>query len=230
MRKLRFKHNTTGQTAFDYIGRVSYRAEIAVSERSDTDDCKPISIHTARSYVNDRPDAFMFMMADTGARGFETGQNGESILLDFRAFFEEYAARHPDTAEADLSLLTSVPYPYRPWYFHGAGISQEPVLRRVADTFQVRFWNEIETPAALCCVGSRAKDLQPVLERMCADIRCSAALKVFQMEPGDIYVIDNHRVGHGRYGFLGSVVRDAVRQNSSRLAYSLHVQHFEGVR
>lgn len=222
MAKLSFKYKFTDNEVMQYVGNVSVKRNIAKAERMDTNDHEPITVHTARSYARVRPSYFAILMADAGFLDVEPGKSGESLLSRWQDVFAEYARRY-STAQQDLQLLLTTPVGYRPWYYTDGPVTTEPMLRRRADgSWAMRYWNQ--APETLASLVGTDSELARVVQRLDAVANDEAVMMEFQMEPGEMYVIDNALVGHARRGFVDERVVDGSIRPNPRQLYSLHLE------
>jgi alpha-ketoglutarate-dependent taurine dioxygenase len=222
MEKLSFKYKFTDSRVMQYVGNVSVKRNIAKAERMDTNDHEPITVHTARSYAHVRPDYFALLMADAGLVDVEPGNRGESLLSRWEDVFAAYARRHASAAQ-DIELLLDTPVSYRPWYYAEGPVTTEPMLQRRQDgSLAIRYWNQ--APETLAKLLGEESELVRVVRQLDVIANDQEVMMEFQMERGEMYVIDNALVGHARRGFVDEkLVGDSVLHNSRQL-YSLHLQ------
>ncbi len=183
-----------------------------------THRCGPLRLHTARAAYKGRPQdtsrLFMMLMADPGQRSDAT--SGRSMFSRLAEAIDWLRSTIDDEREVaailetlrTTSISTEDPYPDIP--------EVTPILSgAVGGVMRFRYWEHIlehakSTPASYA------------LSRF--DEALTRARFEYSLKNGDLVLLDNHRVAHGRRAFPGWV-RDAHgrKKVSSRLLYNLHV-------
>ena len=220
MSKLAFKHKFSDDPIFRYVGNVSLKHQLAKQERMDTNDHEALTVHTARSYCPVRPRYFALLMADAGWIDFESGKNGETVLVQWERVFAAYQRQY-DSYRNDFDLLARESLSYRPWYYPEGDVASEPLVRLRADgKLAVRYWQHMSSFLAKSTVSPH---LQEILLRIDKLSNSPENQLVFQMRSGDAYVIDNELIAHGRRYFVGEKSEGSETRFSSRQIYSVHV-------
>jgi len=202
--------------AFGYIGDVRLMTDIEAGRRRPTQDRAEVRMHTARSFAVNRPRYFVLLMADPGRRT-ERGQSGESVYTSIDHACAALHRRFPDTAAEDLEVLASTPVP---WTLPHApeNAARTPVLQSTSPrTF--RYWQGIADDIPAEAADSR---LAAALTRLDQVINDPAVQAELVAEAGDLVLLDNDRVAHGRRPFP-AFMDDAGTVPSTRQVYSVHV-------
>lgn len=159
-----------------------------------------LPIHTARSWLVPPPRFFSMLMIDPGDQ--RDGYSGASHILRFREVFRLFADAHGPRYPRILELLMSTPLampakkvmepaPEAPVVFsmgtddaHDLGLRYRADIEELASTRLADTPDSEEFKAALRCLGE-------------AIVSCTER-HVFQMQRGDLIIVDNRRCGHGR--------------------------------
>lgn len=187
------------------LNRVRYRPDDKNSLHGLGDILPP---HSARNW-SVRPHRYFAMyLLDPGFRGLPLGQNGETRLVWWRDVLLEARRRYPETFDEDFDLLMST----------NVNISANNVIEETAnspllyplddalDPFDVgvRLKADILNKIVSChtTLGERYTRYFSALERIVLTSQLPEVSLCFPMEAGDLLVIDNRRIGHGRFDFL----------------------------
>lgn len=175
------------------------RAEAAPSNLAYTD--RGLQVHTDNPYRDPVPTLQLLACLENAAAG------GESVVVDGFAVARRLAAEDPDA----FRCLARYParFAYAPVARDGvAGVrlgARRPMLELGPDgeLIAVRFNNRSMAP--LCDVPFDAMDGYYAAYRRFAALLGDPAFEVrFTLAPGDLFVVDNTRVLHGRTGFAGA--------------------------
>ncbi|MEU6073966.1 TauD/TfdA family dioxygenase [Micromonospora sp. NPDC047074] len=204
-----------------WVTRVWYRSELPEdAERAYTQGATKLDPHTARAAAPVQPRMLMMLMADPGVRLADTeidnGQSQFARLDDAVAWLRDnHGAKRAAEVLSTLSrvpISTEEPYPDVPVV--------APILRVRGDgEWQLRYWEGIREHAAN---GETADQVVGAL----ADLDAALAAVRFEtvLDAGDLVLLDNDRVTHGRRAFPAwTTGPDGTRVPSSRLIYNLHV-------
>jgi gamma-butyrobetaine dioxygenase len=147
----------------------------------------PLPVHTDQPYRDPVPGFRLLHCLDTA------GQGGESILVDGMAAAEHLRARDADV----FATLCQVPVWFR---FQNAAVdfSVERTLLEMDPHGQFRAicYNDRHI-APLPLKGPQLKKFYPALRRLAAVVSEPARQVVYQLQPGDLVLVDNTRILHG---------------------------------
>lgn len=213
-------------SADDYVQEVRIRPDISPAERLSTEREGEFKPHTAKSWGITRPELFGLLMIDPGWRDLPFGNNGESILVRWREVFLEMSTRFPKNYQEDWNLLKGTNVTFTATHLKDPP-ANEPLITELSSPFDV---------------GVRYKEnMTDVIEKMLPNLpngeryyqailrfeevaRTTTARYEFPLETGDLYIVDNRRVGHARRPF------DAYRINldgqlvfNPRFAVNIHI-------
>jgi alpha-ketoglutarate-dependent taurine dioxygenase len=206
-----------------WVTRVYYRTDLPDGqERPYTQGAARLELHTARAAAFEQPRLFMMLMADPG-RPDDRPDHGQSRFarLDdaIRALAESHGrarcAQILDVLE-NRPISTYEPYPDVP--------RVDPILSTLPDGRRMlRYWEGIRDHAA----ADAARDphdgdtlLRALLD---FDDALDAVTIETELASGDLVLLDNHRVAHGRRAFAAYVaLPDGTSVPSTRLIYNLH--------
>jgi phosphoenolpyruvate phosphomutase len=195
-------YNLDEKSIHPKLNRVRYRPTDLYSLHGRAGDLPP---HSARSWSINRNKYFAMYMLDPGLRGLPSGQNGETRLVWWQDVLLEMQRRNPESFVEDLVLLMET----------NIKIPANNVVEDVSDTPLIFSLNQSDGELDL---GIRMK--ADILEKIVrlrdrlgdsysrylyALTRLVEATQVpeislqFLMEAGDLLIIDNLRLGHGRY-------------------------------
>lgn len=181
----------------DIINRVCFRngkAEFGFQAEG------PLPIHTARSWRMPPPSLFCMLMIDKGDQ--RQGFSGASHLLRFRDVLIWLNETRGSSYEQSICQLTNTnitlpakkvpePAPLAPIVFSLG--SHDPF------DLGIRFRADIEEVAKpQLSTLSESSNYWEALSHLVGAVKTCGALYEFQMEPGDLVVVDNRRFGHGR--------------------------------
>lgn len=197
-----YRANSDG-SADDFTQEVRIRVDIPLEERLSTERDGELKPHTAKSWAITRPELFGLLMIDPGWRDQSQGNNGESILVRWRETFSKMSERFPDSYQEDWKLLKSTSIAFTAMHLLDRP-ANEPLVTELFSHFDI---------------GVRYKEnMLSVIEKLIPNIpngdryyqavarfdevaRTIATRFEFPMEPGDLYFVDNRRIGHARRPF-----------------------------
>jgi alpha-ketoglutarate-dependent taurine dioxygenase len=125
------------------------------------------------------------------------GQGGESLFVDGLAAAERIRAHDPDA----FSNLSQIPILYR---FQDAGVdlASERTMLEVDTLGQFRAIHyDDHSIAPLPFKGSRLKKYYAAYRELAELLRDPARAVVYRLQPGDLVLLDNSRILHGRTAF-----------------------------
>jgi alpha-ketoglutarate-dependent taurine dioxygenase len=206
-----------------WVTRVYYRTDLPEGqERPYTQGAARLEFHTARAAAAEQPRLFMMLMADPGQHD-DRPDHGQSRFARLDDAIRALVASHGAQRCAEiLDLLesrpisTHEPYPDVPRV--GPILSGLPDGRRM-----LRYWEGIQDHAT--ADAAQNPDDGDVLLRALLDFdeALNASAIETELERGDLVLLDNHRVAHGRRAFAAYVtLPDGTLTPSTRLIYNLH--------
>lgn len=205
------------------LNRVRYRAPETRKTFSAHYVDGALAMHCARAWTDPRPARFAMFMVDSGWRHLPAGQNGESLFVrwhdlllnnsdntEFQAHLQILKERSIQFGSTNVvEPLSSLPLVY--------------ALPNAADEFDfgVRLKQDL-----LKVMGDRTGE-EAVDERYLDALRAlieqaqSPANQIqFEMQTGDVVIVDNERVAHGRIGMVGEMQVDGRREFNPREIWS----------
>ena len=179
-----------------------------------------LPLHTAGANEPAEPRLHMMLMMDAGARRPDAdGNTGQSLISRVDDAIDDLVRNHPEKAEEYVAALLHTPVttdfvPHLP-------PRSEPFLRRSPDgTWAFRYWIDMQRYARRD--GWRG-DRFDALEAF--DAALNAARIEISLRPGDMVVVDNHRVAHGRMPFPREQIDGGGQRGpSTRRVYNVHVE------
>ena len=195
---------TGGSTINELIGDVRYRPDIPESLRLPTQSCGPLTFHTARACSAVRPSIFVMWKVCQGWDPVQEGLSGRSLFLTWDTVvpaFIDAATAHNE----DLTLLTQTKVSYRPKYMREPP-AHEPLLNDAGDgRWFARYWEGIAGRNHPTIETSNANRYMKALKHFDDFIHSSECpITECALQTGDVAIMDNRRVAHGRRAFLGS--------------------------
>jgi hypothetical protein len=181
----------------DYINRVCFeneKAEFGFQAEG------PLAPHTARSWRMPPPALFSMLMVDKGDQ--RPDYSGASRLLRFRDSLswlkETQGSAYPDVISQLSDIRVALPAkkvpeppPLAPIVFSlGSPDLCDLGIRFRTDIKDVLEPQLLALPQASQCMGA--------LSRLVYAVNNCGACYEFQMEPGDLLIVDNRRFAHGR--------------------------------
>jgi|GEM_PF-439339 len=218
------RRGTSPTSASQYVGDVRLRPDLAESDRLPTQLSGPLPLHSARSFEQKRPRYMFMLMLDPGWESQDGSPAGESRLLRWRDAVEEFRKRCPETAEADLRLLTGTQVAYKPWYVTDPP-AIEPLLSARGNDWTARYWDDIAAQIETTEVyAGDAKPYRDAVRRFDAVVQSNDSIIRFRLAPNDVVIFDNTRVAHGRDSFPDVRTNDdsTIEWNTRRL-WTVHV-------
>ncbi|RZU15989.1 TfdA family taurine catabolism dioxygenase TauD [Kribbella rubisoli] len=178
------------------VHRVRFDPEAAARRELHALD-GPLAAHSAQSLREPRPPYFAMLMVHQGWQDGCPGENGESVLVEWRRAFEALAHRHADRFAGWMeTLMGEVPFPdgsakalvYRlpdPASEYDLGVRLKYEL--------LDHWRTIPTNQA-----RRAEEALTALLAAAATVEHEV-----QLSSGECVIVDNNRWGHGRRSVRG---------------------------
>jgi hypothetical protein len=165
--------------------------------------------HSARAWSDPRPSYFAMLMVDPGWRRPSGEQSGHSLFVRWRDLFHRLARRDGLTFERHFSRLTGTSLRF------GTDNVDEPVsdlplcyeLADMADDFDrgVRLKQRMQSKLwEIRDSIPNFEEYRLAVEYLVANANQDAHQIVFPLEAGDMIILDNDRVAHGRLPFVGA--------------------------
>lgn len=185
--------------------------------------------HSARSWCDPRPSFFAMLMADPGWRDAPPGERGESVVLRWEYLFGALAERDGVVFQEHFDRLSGTPVTFQANNVREE-LSNLPLCYQLADSrgqydLGVRLKQDIgekiyQYQEQIPNFGDYCKSLNYLLEASADD----AFLACFPMERGDLILMDNHRIAHGRKPIVGEYVVDGEARVNNRELWSVTVR------
>ncbi|MEY9848331.1 hypothetical protein ABH940_005432 [Streptacidiphilus sp. BW17] len=162
----------------------------------------PLTAHSGRAFAKVRP-AYTAMLMTTAGWPGTPGQAGESIAVLWSDAIARHRELHPDHAADDLALLTGTPITITTTHVTSE-LSNLPLLypltdSRGPDDLGARFSLVIRDQLPAMGLDTETEQRYgAALERFAAAANDPAARHVHLLAPGQLLIVDNNRVGHGR--------------------------------
>jgi alpha-ketoglutarate-dependent taurine dioxygenase len=211
------------EDTMSWVTRVYYRTDLPDGqERPYTQGAARLELHTARAAAAEQPRLFMMLMADPGQPD-DRPDHGQSRFARLDDAIRALEASHgAERCAQILSLLedraisTHEPYPDVP--------RLDPILSRLPDGRRMmRYWEGIADHAAADAAQDPEGGDAMLRALLDFDEALNATAVETELERGDLVLLDNHRVAHGRRAFAAYVtLPDGTLTPSTRLIYNLH--------
>ncbi|MBA3774276.1 MAG: TauD/TfdA family dioxygenase [Ramlibacter sp.] len=219
----------------EYIGVVRYEPPAEGDKQPPTKGASALPFHTARAYVRVRPSHFFMLMVNGGAPG-PAGCRGESQLVRWDNLLQEFRQLHPEHAEADIKLLSTFPVSYKPDYVKEEASVDPLISSSPSGEITVRYWEYAFAKLAGSTDIQQRKGGPQFLDALSRfDSVLTAPFCRYEtvLTAGQLVVIDNRRIAHGRRGF-SPIVSDASGRPTPnpREMWTMHVEerpHVENV-
>lgn len=205
------------------LNRVRYRApEIRRTFSAHYID-GPLFLHVARAWTDPRPSMFAMYMVDAGWRHLPSGQNGESLFVRWHDLLLN--KRDDEEFQAHLRILKERQVEF------GSTNVEEPLstlplvypLSDAADEFDygVRLKQDLlDVMRARTGEAAVNEKYLAALQSLVEESRRDVNQIRFEMQSGDVVIVDNHRVAHGRAGMVGEAEVDGRRVFNPREIWS----------
>lgn len=186
------------------INRVQYQ-DRATKDKRFHEMGGPLYAHSARSWSRVRPSYFAMLMINPGWTDNEPGQNGESIMVPWKDVLESLESDNALQFSRDFNLLKETPIQFYANHVQEE-ISDLPVLYLLPDTkgkLDLGARLKVDLIQKLRESGTPpSEDYLAALGRFRAAADLPSNRAVYQMQPGDLVLIDNNRFGHGRLSVI----------------------------
>lgn len=217
---------TSSNLAEDFVGVVQIRPDISEQDRLSTEKGGELKPHTAKSWGLIRPHYFGLLMVDPGWTDMQPGLNGESILVRWQDVIKEMQRLHPQTFAEDYRLLTQTNVRFTATHLKD-DIADMPIIFPIdsAEDLGVRYKENMVVVLSRLApeIPNGRRFLEAVLRFDQTARNCDLRWE-FAMAPGDLYVIDNRRVGHARRDFVPfRLDSQGQTQYNPRLLYNIHI-------
>ncbi len=205
-----------------YLGKVKNTLTASGDAPMPTQGHGPINMHTARSYSSIRPDYFALLAKNEGFP-LVSAQTSFVALADA---IEEFKRREGETWPSSLDLLSSVKVLYGPKHVK-EGVCDVPILERMEDgTYVFRYWEEIMSGLESTVISASDRPhFVAILERFNRIVNSPDLALQHLLKNGEMILIDNRRVAHGRTGFTPYLSSDLGEKIfNPRELISMHLQ------
>jgi alpha-ketoglutarate-dependent taurine dioxygenase len=190
------------------INRVKYKPKGQYTRKSVHYQEGELRPHSARSWRTPRPAYFAMLMVDPGWRDTPEGERGESLVLHWRHLFTRLAERDGETFTRHFERLTGTPI-----RFAANNVREEyadlPLcypLSDAADAYDVGVRLKQDITQKLLDLKGDIEDFDgyaEAVEYLVANAADHGMQACFPMDSGDLLIIDNNRVAHGRRKITG---------------------------
>ncbi len=223
------KINAQGNELVDYIGDVRVRLDIESNHRMPTQSSGYVQLHSARAYANLRTRIFCMLKVHIGLDG--PNKKGESIFIVWNEFIKDYVGKYQALGIQDIDVIMNTPVnamldSYAKYYSE-KDISNEPLIKVNKDgIYSVRYWVDMIKTVENYVKQNGFSGSQRYLEAM---LRFDKAVQNYHgivkyfMEQGDLVVLNNSKIAHGRLPFLESKTVQGAIVVSSRQIYNMHL-------
>lgn len=200
---------------FNWVGDVRFYDWLSPAERRPTEDGIAIAAHTARSLVAKAPRLFMMLLAEPSPNG-RPGNRGESLLVRLEDAIAWLQTVYPnDEVEEALHVLRESPLTVS----SPSGPIETYILESTTNGDRLRYWLNIESDVRAS--GSAA--LLSAWTKLDGALRSPEVAEIIDLERGDLIILDNYRVAHGRCEFPRWEADNRQVIASRRRLFSLHV-------
>lgn len=165
--------------------------------------------HSARSWRTPRPAYFAMLMVEPGWRDTPAGQRGESLVLSWRHLFARLAERDGETFTRHFERLTGTPI-----RFAANNVREEnsdlPLcypLPDAADGYDVGVRLKQDITQKLPELAGEIAEFDAyaaAVDYLVTNAADPAFQACFPMVSGDLLLIDNNRMAHGRRNIVGT--------------------------
>lgn len=219
-------YRAAGNSADDYVQEVRIKPDISPEDRLATERDGELKPHTAHSWGIVRPQAFGLLMIDPGWRNQPPGNNGESVLVRWRDIFLEMSERFPNTYEEDWMVLKSTNILFTAAHLPDPP-ANEPIIAELGSTFDigVRYKeNMLSVIEKLIPEIPNGETYYQAFSRFDQVVQTTVSRYEFPMESGDLYLVDNRRVGHARKPFESQRMSSETQPvYNPRLLLNIHI-------
>ncbi len=223
-------YRTVADSANGYIQEVRIRPDISPEERLATERDGELKPHTAHSWGLVRPQVFGLLMIDPGWRNQPPGNNGESILVRWKDIFLEMAERFPNSYEEDWAVLKSTNILFTAAHLQDSP-ANEPIIVELGSKYDigVRYKeNMLSVIERLIHQIPNGERYYQALLRFDEVAQTTSSRYEFPMEAGDLYLVDNRRVGHARRSFEAQrISSDTQPVYNPRFLFNIHILNLQ---
>jgi alpha-ketoglutarate-dependent taurine dioxygenase len=206
---------TRGRTfrdgVFNWVGDVRFYDWLSPAERRPTQDSTAIAPHTARSSAAKPPRLFMMLVAEPSPCS-----RGESVLVRLEDVIAWLRTVYPnDEVTEALRVLRESPLTVS----SPSGPIETHILESATDGDRLRYWLDVESDVR----SSGSAALLSAWTKLDGALRSPEVAEIIDLEAGDLIVLDNYRVAHGRCEFPRWEAGNRQVIASRRRLFSLHV-------
>ena len=190
------------------INRVKYKPKGQYVRKSVHYSEGELRPHSARSWRTPRPAYFAMLMVEPGWRDTPEGERGESLVLSWRNLFSLLAERDGEVFARHFERLVGTPI-----RFAANNVREEfadmPLcypLPDAADRYDVGVRLKQDLTQKLLDLKDEIPNFdgyQDAVEYLTANAAEHSFQACFPMDAGDLLVIDNNRIAHGRRKIIG---------------------------
>jgi hypothetical protein len=188
----------------------------------------PLPVHSARSWSKIRPALFAMLMVHPGWLDQPRNHNGETVLVRWRDVIRVLREAEPLARCKDFKLLSQTPLPYMANNVREA-ISDLPLIYPLPDAEDECDWGvriKYDLTSKLETVPMEGVDraaYRHALVRFLELANQPLLQCCFQLQAGELVLIDNHRWGHGRRAFVTDRESQGKRITNPRELWSVTV-------
>jgi hypothetical protein len=207
------------------INRVKYKPKGQYTKKSVHYTEGELRPHSARSWRAPRPAYFAMLMVDPGWRDTPEGERGESLVLSWRNLFTRLAERDGEVFARHFERLTAMPIRFAANNVREK-FAEMPLcypLSDAADGYDLGVRLKQDLSQKILDLKGAIPDFdgyQDAVEYLVANAADHAFQACFPAESGDLLLIDNNRIAHGRREIIGE--RDGA--TNPRELWSVTVQ------
>lgn len=197
-RLLLSREKVAGHDPRNWVTDVRFRADIPETDRFDfVEGTQQLGLHTARATAAVQPQLLLMYMADPGERGADKADQGQSWFARLDDALHQLAVDHgPGRADKMVETLANTAFQpidaRRPYPFVGSVLA-----RKDNGCWKLRYWEFIARQAE----GNAPPALAAAIVALDAALNHESVRHEIALDAGDLVLLDNERVAHGRRAF-----------------------------
>ena len=208
------------------LNRVKYNSN---SSNNFQEVSANLPVHSARAWGHPRPKYFSMLMVNSGWTDGEKWENGESIFVKWSNVLIEIKKQFPRRFMHDLKVLTNTVFPFKP-SIAKAPHSNLPLLYPLENSLHeydlgCRISLEIfKKLTELKDSLANYVDFSDAINRFYKIANSNDCIFVHQLKSGDVILIDNNRIGHGRKSFRPVSIKTELKEINPREVWSAVIE------